>query len=269
MVPNNTRRSKVRRRKRLMLLIPLRRRIKNMRVLRPHIMIPMPIQQVIPNLRLYRRFRRSRILISVTLCLRLIPPRSRSLALRIHIRHKQKVQRVRSPDRTIRLRLQRRHSPPRPHRPRILKPLRNKNLPHPTVIRSRIHHPLPIRRKPPTRLPTPRSHLPLRTTTQRNRPQMIHLRILLQRHIRNRKQHPLPTRRKLRIHHTLHRHQILKRHRSLAGIRLPRIRLPHSRRNHPRHQPNRHNRPSSHRASLRPNPSVQPFVPNPRLSCEK
>src|ERR1022692_3467418 len=95
---------------------------------------------------------------------------------------------------------------------------------------------------------------------------MVHLRVLLQRHIRRREQPPSPARRNLRIAHPLHRHHVRKRHRPLG---LPLSRVPHVsilrhgflRHRNLRHfhanQTTHHNRNASrpeslHRASLNP-----------------
>src|ERR1035437_1834167 len=250
--------------------------------LHARVVVPMPIQQRVPNLSLHRTLRR-RLILSLIASLFLRPRRSlrpnqsvipllfvipvgnlllpllllvlRRLStldrtLRINAADKHHPLRIRRPDPPIRLRTHRRQrTPRRPHRPLRLIPRSQPKL-RPSPHIRRIKHPLPIRREPPIRLPIPKRHLPFfllvipqpalfvipqrtlfvipqrsggicfcaATTPQRHHPKMIHLRVLLQRHIHHREHHPLTTSRDLRIAHPLHRHQIRKRHRPLLFV---------------------------------------------------
>src|ERR1039458_4293448 len=153
--------------------------------------------------------------------------------LRPHIRHKHQPLRIRRPHRPIRPArdLRALHQHRRANRPVELIPSRHVDLPA-----DGHRHPPPIRREPPKRLPIAKRHLLLflfvilsggwrtrasrsrrtRGCIQRHHPQMVHLRVLLQRHIRHREQHPLPARRNLRIAHPLPSHHVRKRHRPLG-----------------------------------------------------
>ncbi len=279
--------------------------------LQPRVLVPVPIKQRIPNLPLHRTLLRSLILGLVASIL--LRPRSRlhsgplnsgcpihrgsiamggsrhrsrsrlHAALWIDLRRKQKVPRVRRPDRPIRISTHRRQRPPHSNRAGRLIPGRNRDPAHRIVLgrRARVRHKLPIRREPPKALSRVERHLPFATvflfvipqrsggicfctdtTPQRHHPQMVHLVVLLQRHVRHREHHPLATRRDLWIAHPLHRHQIRKRHRSLGRDRLRSLRcrlaarLP-STLSQPRHHPGpRQYNPNRthllHRASLHP-----------------